>query len=112
MSDLSHSATRNMQSAVKSPSQPLTSDSTSSSAPGRNYSTPKWWKEAVVYQIYPASFNSSKSATEADGWGDVKGVIAKVPYLKSLGVDVVWLSPSTFPSVIKIMLAKIMTCIT
>ena len=59
-----------------------------------NYTTKKWWKEAVVYQIYPASFKSSKSAAEADGWGDVPGIIEKVPYLKSLGVDVVWCSPS------------------
>lgn len=59
-----------------------------------NYATPKWWKEAVVYQVYPASFKSSKPPSEADGWGDVRGMTAKVPYLKSLGVDVVWTSPS------------------
>ncbi|KAI0170822.1 glycoside hydrolase superfamily, partial [Pestalotiopsis sp. NC0098] len=58
-----------------------------------NYTQPKWWKEAVVYQVYPASFNSSKSADEADGWGDINGIIDKVPYLKSLGVDVIWSSP-------------------
>ena len=48
-----------------------------------------WWKEAVVYQIYPASFKDSNN----DGWGDVPGIISKIPYIKSLGVDTIWLSP-------------------
>jgi len=54
--------------------------------------TQKWWKEAVVYQIYPASFNSTGSGSKP-GWGDVKGITAKLDYLKELGVDVVWTSP-------------------
>ncbi|KAL3464539.1 alpha-glucosidase [Aspergillus heterothallicus] len=58
-----------------------------------DYATPKWWKEAVVYQVYPASFKSSKPANQADGWSDVRGITEKVPYLKCLGVDVVWTSP-------------------
>lgn len=70
--------------------------SPNSSLIASSYATPKWWKEAVVYQVYPASFNSGKSATEADGWGDVRGIVEKVPYLKSLGVDVVWTSPSEY----------------
>ena len=48
-----------------------------------------WWKEAVVYQIYPQSFND----TDGDGIGDLQGVIEKVDYLDALGVDVVWLNP-------------------
>lgn len=48
-----------------------------------------WWKEAVVYQIYPASFLDSNG----DGLGDIPGIISKVPYIKSLGVDTIWLSP-------------------
>ncbi|KAJ5734630.1 Glycoside hydrolase superfamily [Penicillium manginii] len=48
-----------------------------------------WWKEATVYQVYPASFYDSNG----DGWGDIPGLIAKIPYLHSLGIDVVWLSP-------------------
>ena len=48
-----------------------------------------WWKEAVVYQIYPRSFNDSNG----DGIGDIPGIIEKVDYLDDLGVDVVWLSP-------------------
>jgi oligo-1,6-glucosidase len=50
---------------------------------------PKWWKEAVVYQVYPRSFKDSNG----DGIGDLKGITSKLNYLKSLGVDVVWLSP-------------------
>lgn len=50
---------------------------------------PKWWKEAVVYQIYPASFKDSSG----DGVGDIPGIISKLDYVKSLGVDVIWVSP-------------------
>jgi len=49
----------------------------------------KWWKECVVYQIYPRSFMDSNG----DGIGDLRGIISKLDYLKDLGVDVVWLSP-------------------
>lgn len=48
-----------------------------------------WWKEAVVYQLYPRSFKDS----DGDGIGDLKGIISKLDYLKSLGVDAVWLNP-------------------
>lgn len=49
----------------------------------------KWWKEAVVYQIYPRSFKDS----DGDGIGDLRGIIEKLDYIESLGVDVVWLNP-------------------
>ena len=49
----------------------------------------KWWKEAVVYQIYPRSFQDS----DGDGVGDLKGIISRLDYIKSLGVDAVWLNP-------------------
>ncbi|MFT3701526.1 MAG: alpha-glucosidase [Agriterribacter sp.] len=49
----------------------------------------KWWKEAVVYQIYPRSFKDS----DGDGIGDLKGIISKLDYIKSLGVTTVWLNP-------------------
>ncbi len=49
----------------------------------------KWWKEAVVYQIYPRSFKDS----DGDGIGDLKGIISKLDYIKSLGIDAVWLNP-------------------
>lgn len=48
-----------------------------------------WWKEAVVYQLYPRSFKDS----DGDGVGDLKGIISKLDYLKSLGIDAVWLNP-------------------
>lgn len=48
-----------------------------------------WWKESVVYQIYPRSFKDSNG----DGIGDLRGIIEKLDYLKDLGIDVVWLSP-------------------
>jgi oligo-1,6-glucosidase len=48
-----------------------------------------WWKEAIVYQIYPRSFKDS----DGDGIGDLKGIISKLDYLKSLGIDVVWINP-------------------
>ncbi|WP_163712767.1 glycoside hydrolase family 13 protein [Mangrovibacterium lignilyticum] len=58
--------------------------SADSEIPGR-----QWWKEAVVYQIYPRSFKD----TDGDGVGDLKGIIEKLDYIKSLGIDVVWLNP-------------------
>ncbi|WP_339217148.1 alpha-glucosidase [Ornithinibacillus sp. FSL M8-0202] len=48
-----------------------------------------WWKESVVYQIYPRSFRDSNG----DGIGDINGIIEKIDYLKDLGIDVIWLSP-------------------
>ena len=48
-----------------------------------------WWKEAVIYQIYPRSFMDSNG----DGIGDIKGITSRLDYLKYLGVDVLWLSP-------------------
>ena len=48
-----------------------------------------WWKESVVYQIYPRSFQDSNG----DGIGDLPGIIRRLDYLKELGVDVLWISP-------------------
>ncbi|MGG1552769.1 glycoside hydrolase family 13 protein [Paenibacillus ferrarius] len=48
-----------------------------------------WWKESVVYQIYPRSFQDSNG----DGIGDIPGIISRLDYLKALGVDIIWLSP-------------------
>ncbi len=52
-----------------------------------------WWRQAVVYQIYPRSFADSNG----DGIGDIRGIISRVDYLKTLGIDAVWLSPH-YPS--------------
>lgn len=49
----------------------------------------QWWKESVVYQIYPKSFQDSNG----DGVGDLKGIIQRIPYLEELGVTVIWLCP-------------------
>ncbi|MCR5369410.1 MAG: alpha-glucosidase [Clostridium sp.] len=49
----------------------------------------KWWHKSVVYQIYPRSFQDS----DGDGVGDIPGITERLPYLKELGVDVIWLSP-------------------
>ena len=48
-----------------------------------------WWKESVVYQIYPRSFQDSNH----DGIGDLAGILTRLDYLKKLGTDVVWLCP-------------------
>ncbi|APZ33384.1 glucohydrolase [Microbacterium aurum] len=51
--------------------------------------TPEWWKSAVVYQIYPRSFQDS----DGDGVGDLRGILGRLDHLRRLGVDVIWLSP-------------------
>ncbi len=69
----------------------LFSCKTKSTSSASNGITPekKWWKEAVVYQIYPRSFKDS----DGDGIGDLKGITSKLDYIKSLGIDAVWLNP-------------------
>jgi oligo-1,6-glucosidase len=58
-------------------------------APKNNAAENRWWKEAIVYQIYPRSFKDS----DGDGIGDLKGIISQLDYIKSLGVTAVWLNP-------------------
>src|ERR687890_333951 len=65
------------------------SDANPATARGSITEDPEWWRQAVVYQIYPRSFADSNG----DGVGDLAGVTSRVPYLASLGVDAVWLSP-------------------
>ena len=48
-----------------------------------------WWRGAVVYQVYPRSFQDS----DGDGIGDLPGITARLPHIASLGVDAIWLSP-------------------
>ena len=50
---------------------------------------PEWWRDAVVYQVYPRSFADA----DGDGMGDLPGVTSRLPYLRELGVDALWLSP-------------------
>ena len=63
------------------------------SGPGAAGQTPPWWTSAVVYQIYPRSFQDS----DGDGIGDLGGVLQRLDHLADLGVDVLWLSP-VYPS--------------
>ncbi len=48
-----------------------------------------WWRDAIIYQVYPRSFQDS----DGDGIGDLKGITARLPHIAGLGADVVWLSP-------------------
>ncbi len=50
---------------------------------------PKWWKDAIIYQVYPRSFKDS----DGDGVGDLKGILSELDYIASLGVDTVWINP-------------------
>ncbi|HEX2654493.1 MAG TPA: alpha-amylase family glycosyl hydrolase, partial [Xanthobacteraceae bacterium] len=52
-----------------------------------------WWRSGIFYQVYPRSFQDSNG----DGIGDLRGIIARLPYLREIGIDAVWLSP-VFPS--------------
>lgn len=54
-----------------------------------NNQTKKWWKESVVYQVYPRSFQDSNG----DGIGDISGLISRLDYIKELGANVIWLNP-------------------
>ncbi len=51
--------------------------------------TQTWWKEGIVYQIYPRSYRD----TTGNGIGDLRGIIEKLDYIASLGVDIIWLNP-------------------
>jgi hypothetical protein len=63
------------------------------SAPGAGSSSDPWWKHAVIYEIYPRSFQDSNG----DGVGDINGIISRLDYLKDLGVDAIWITPM-YPS--------------
>jgi glycosidase len=49
----------------------------------------KWWKESIIYQIYPRSFQDSNN----DGIGDLKGIIKRLDYLQNLGINIIWICP-------------------
>ena len=67
------------------PAQPLLSSSVIAADGG----DAQWWQGAVIYQIYPRSFQD----TSGNGVGDLKGIIERMPYIASLGVDAIWVSP-------------------
>lgn len=64
-------------------------DKMSAAAVLKTGNTPDWWRGAVIYQVYPRSFQDS----DGDGIGDIKGITQRLPYIASLGVDAIWLSP-------------------
>lgn len=64
-------------------------DKMSSAAVLNASNTADWWRGAVIYQVYPRSFRDSNG----DGIGDIKGITERLPYIASLGVDAIWLSP-------------------
>lgn len=67
----------------------MSSETTTEERAVPSYAGRQWWKEAVVYQVYPRSFNDSNG----DGIGDLPGITEKIPYLAKLGINVIWLSP-------------------
>jgi 1,4-alpha-glucan branching enzyme len=71
------------------PHRPVRAHRDSWQAAGDTAPKRAWWKEVVVYQIYPRSFKD----TDGDGIGDLRGITSQLDYIKSLGVDVVWLNP-------------------
>ncbi len=58
-------------------------------APSHSTQTVAWWRHAVIYQVYPRSWADS----DADGVGDLPGITSRLPYLRDLGVDAIWISP-------------------
>ncbi|MGX2997631.1 glycoside hydrolase family 13 protein [Streptomyces sp. JNUCC 64] len=71
------------------PRPPGPPPSAGAAAADRSADRPGWWTEAVIYQVYPRSFADS----DGDGMGDLEGVRSRLPHLRDLGVDAVWLSP-------------------
>ncbi len=72
------------QTPRTAPSRPAAATRPTAAAP-----RPEWWKEAIVYQIYPRSYQDSNG----DGVGDLRGLISRLDYIKSLGVNTIWLNP-------------------
>src|ERR1700749_1078079 len=66
---------------------------TASSTDAQQASTSTWWKHAVIYEIYPRSFQDSNG----DGLGDLNGITQRLGYLQNLGVDAIWIAPM-YPS--------------
>ena len=84
-----HSDYRTTAPSARSDQTASVSTASVSDTSARTATGTEWWRDAVIYQVYPRSFKDSNG----DGMGDLGGVTQKLPYLKHLGVDAVWLSP-------------------
>lgn len=84
-----HSDHRTTAPSARSDQTASVSTASVSDTSARTATGTEWWRDAVIYQVYPRSFKDSNG----DGMGDLGGVTQKLPYLKHLGVDAVWLSP-------------------
>ncbi len=84
-----HSDHRTTAPSARSDQTASVSTASASDTSARTATGTEWWRDAVIYQVYPRSFKDSNG----DGMGDLGGVTQKLPYLKHLGVDAVWLSP-------------------
>ena len=84
-----HSDHRATAPSARSDQTASVSTASASDTSARTATGTEWWRDAVIYQVYPRSFKDSNG----DGMGDLGGVTQKLPYLKHLGVDAVWLSP-------------------
>src|SRR5450756_1904480 len=86
-----------MPANVRGPTQTScispTRDATDDQGALMNIAAVPWWQKGILYQIYPRSFQDSNG----DGIGDIGGIISRLPYLRDLSVDAIWLSP-IFPS--------------
>lgn len=83
------SNSQSVTTTVAAPGAGAASESLSTQTPERAHRQLPWWKDAVVYQVYPRSFADSNG----DGMGDLPGITSRLAYLKALGVDAVWCSP-------------------
>lgn len=84
-----HSDHRTTAPSARSDQTASACTASASDTSARTATGTEWWRDAVIYQVYPRSFKDSNG----DGMGDLGGVTQKLPYLKHLGVDAVWLSP-------------------
>jgi alpha-glucosidase len=75
------------------PARPQQSDQPKATPQSSQTSADLWWKHAVIYEIYPRSFQDSNG----DGVGDINGIASRLDYLKDLGVDAIWITPM-YPS--------------
>ena len=77
----------------KEPAKPAASPQATAQTASKSQPADPWWKHAVIYEIYPRSFQDS----DGDGVGDINGITSRLDYLQTLGIDAVWITPM-YPS--------------